>query len=146
MDVEAEEQLARKLYNDCWDLIEKPSRTSLEDAEMLHLANASRMHWENVGGQVEKSIGEWQCSRVNSILGNGPAALLHAQLSRELINEIAKPHFMYASSAEALAYANFVLGNLDAANEFKNEAISYLEALDSEDAQLIRGQIEDLPF
>jgi len=146
MDFEAEKNLAIKLFNDCWSLIDQPSRTDAENAEMLHLAHTSRWHWGNVGGAVEKSVGEWQCSRVNSLLGNGPAALLHAKQSREYIKEISQPHFMYASSTEALAYANFVLGNLDEATALKQEALANLEGLDEEDAAHIRQQIEDLPF
>ena len=146
MNLEEEKQLAIKLFNDCWSLIDQPSRTDAENAEMLHLAHTSRWHWGNVGGAAEKSIGEWQCSRVNSLLGNGPAALLHAKQSREFIEEIPAPHFMYASSTEALAFANFVLGNLDEAKALKQEALANLEGLDAEDAAHIRKQIEELPF
>jgi len=53
---------------------------------------------------------------------------------------------MYTSSTEALAYANFVLGNLDVAKALKEEALANLENLDEEDAAHIRKQIEDLPF
>ena len=146
MEFEDEKKLAIKLFNDCWSLIDQPSRTDAESAEMLHLAHTSRWHWGNVGGPIEKSVGEWQCSRVNSILGNGPAALLHAQQSRELISEIAKPHFMHASSTEALAYANYVLGNLEEAKALKREAIENLDGLEEDDAAHIRKQIEELPF
>lgn len=59
MDVEAEMALASKLFNDCWDVIERADRTNLENAEMLHLAHSSRWHWGNVGGEKEKAIGEW---------------------------------------------------------------------------------------
>ena len=146
MDSEAEKKLAGKLFNECWDLITKLERTALEDAEMLHLAHASRWHWGNVGGAKEKSIGEWQCSRVNSILGNGSAALLHAQLSKFWCSNLPSSHFAHASSSEALAYANYVLGNMAVAMNLKDEAIALLVGLRIEDAKHIRQQIEELPF
>ena len=128
MEIEEEKKLASTLFNDCWNLIEKPTRTPLEDAEMLHLANTSRWHWGNVGGDAEKSIGEWQCSRVNSLLGNGPAALLHAELSKYWCAKLPSSNFMHASATEALAYANHVLGRNEEALRFKDEAISLLRS------------------
>ena len=146
MDAEAEKKSAIALFNSCWELIEKPNRTESEDAEMVHLAHTSRWHWGNVGGGQERSIGEWQCSRVNSILGNGKAALLHASLSSQIASELPSPHFMKASSAEALAFAHFVLGDLPMALEYKVKALQLLEGLDEHDAEHIRKQIEELPF
>lgn len=146
MDIENERSLAKSLYNSCWDLIEKANRTIKEDAEMLHAAHASRWHWGNVGGDQERAIGEWQCSRVNSILGNGKAALLHATLSAQLVDNFPSTHFMKASAAEALAYAHFVLGDLQMADEFKNRATKLLEGVNEKDAAHIRKQISELPF
>ncbi len=146
MDFDSEKKLAITLYNSCWELIEKPNRTDIEDAEMVHLAHASQWHWGNVGGDQERAIGEWQCSRVNSILGNGKAALLHAKLSSQISKDLPSPHFMKASSMEALAFAYFVLGDLPVALEFKRQAFQLLEGVDEHDAEHIRKQIEELPF
>ncbi len=146
MEIEEERKLASKLFNDCWNLIEKSTRTSLEDGEMLHLANTSRWHWGNVGGDPEKSMGEWQCSRVNSLLGNGPAALLHAELSRYWCANLPASNFTHASATEALAYANYVMGRTEEALRLKNEAMSLLKGVEFDDAEHIRTQIEELPF
>jgi hypothetical protein len=146
LTTEEEKQLAKKLFNECWVLIEKKSRTPVEDAEMLHLAHASRYHWGNVGSEIEKSIGEWQCSRVNSILGNGSAALLHANLSKFWCSNLPVWHFTHASSSEALAFANFVIGNFESATKWKSQAISELVHVNKADARPIKQQIEELPF
>jgi hypothetical protein len=146
MNAEDEKNLAKRLFNECWDLIDKPDRSESENVEMLRLAVASRLHWEKVGGPIEKAIGEWQCSRVNSILGDGEAALQHAIQSRDFTNQIESPHFMYASSTEALAYANFVLGNMDLAKKLKQDALALTVGLEAEDAAHIQQQINELPF
>ena len=146
MDADAEKQLAKSLFNSCWDLIEKPDRTLEEDAEMVHLAHTSRWHWGNVGGAKERAMGEWQCARVNAILGNGKAALLHATLSAQLVSELPDPHFMKASAAESLAYAHYLLGDMELAQQYKQEAIDRLVGVDEKDAHHIREQNEELPF
>ena len=113
---------------------------------MIHLAHASRWHWGNVGGIQERAIGEWQCARVHAILGNGRVALLHATLSAQLSRSLPTPHFMKASAAEALAFAHFLLGEHQAASQYKEQAIKLLEGLNEKDAEHIRKQIEELPF
>jgi hypothetical protein len=35
---------------------------------MIHSAHASRYHWQAVGDASDKAIGEWQISRVYSVL------------------------------------------------------------------------------
>ena len=146
IDFETEKSLAKSLFNSCWKLIEKSDRTSEEDAEMIHLAHASRWHWGNVGGIQERAIGEWQCARVHALLGNGRVALLHATLSAQLARILPTPHFMKASAAEALAFAHFLLGEDQTASEYKEQAIKLLEGLNEKDAEHIRGQIAELPF
>ena len=146
MDGEEEKALASRLFNDCWDLIEKTDRTNLENAEMLHLAHSSRWHWGNVGGAKEKAIGEWQCSRVNALLGNGSAALFHAELSRFWSADFPKSNFIHASAMEALAYAHHVLGDHKAASLCKVQALALLDGVNEKDAEHIRKQIGELPF
>ncbi len=146
MEIKAERELASSLFNSCWRLIEKSDRTPEEDAEMLHLAHASRWHWGNVGGVKEWSIGEWQCSKVYSFLGNGKAALLHAQLSVQLSKELEPSDFMRASALEALALAHFISGEIDLALKYKEEAIANLVGVDEVDAHHILEQIQELPF
>lgn len=146
MDSESETKLAKSLFNSCWELMDKPDRTLEEDGEMVHLAHASRWHWGNVGGTQEKAIGEWQCSRANAILGNSYAAVLHATLSAKLAADLPDPNFMKASSSEALAHAHYLLGHLELAHKYKQEALTLLEGLDEEDAHHIREQIQELPF
>jgi hypothetical protein len=143
---EDEKKLAKSYFNECWDLIEKADRTPLEDAQMLHLAHASRLHWDNVGGDLERAIGEWQCSRVNALLGFSEAALLHARLSKSFSAAIPQPHFVHASAAEGLAFAYFVSGKFEDAKQCKVEALELLIGVNEKDASHIRDQIEQLPF
>src|ERR1700693_6097609 len=59
--------------------MDKPDRTRDEEDEMLHAAHASRYHWGVVGQAENRARGEWQISRVYTVLGRGGAAVAPAQ-------------------------------------------------------------------
>ena len=141
-----EKNLAKYLFNSCWELIEKQNRTDSEIAQMLHCAHASRYHWGNVGSNREKSIGEWQCSHVYALIKNGSAALFHAELALNLADSLPKPNFLVASATQALAHAHFLLGNHDEAYALKSKSLQLLEGVEESDAIHIRNQIEAMPF
>ena len=49
---------AADLFNQTWELIDKPDRTPDDDLEMIHLAHASRALWKKVGTEVNLARGE----------------------------------------------------------------------------------------
>ena len=69
LDRDARRRLAADLFNHTWTLMERVDRTAAQDDEMLHCAHASRYHWGEVGEPANFARGEWQCSRVYSVLG-----------------------------------------------------------------------------
>jgi hypothetical protein len=72
--------LASQLFNETWRLMELASRTSQDDDRMLHAAHASRYHWGEVPSVTPAHLarGEWQISRVYTVLGRAEPALHHA--------------------------------------------------------------------
>jgi hypothetical protein len=141
-----EVKLAKRLFNECWDYIEKKNRTTEDNLMMLHLAHASRFHWGNVGTLKEAAIGEWQCSYVYSLLGFGEPALAHAQASLRMSESFPKPNFLIASATHALAFASFRIGRLGDAQNLKIRALKLLDGVAEDDAIHIRNQIFELPF
>jgi DNA-binding transcriptional MerR regulator len=79
IDSEARRRLAADCFNKTWTLMEKSDRTPEEDDEMLHCAHASRYHWGEIGTAANRARGEWQCSRVYTVLGRAEPALHHAR-------------------------------------------------------------------
>ena len=57
-----------------------PDRTREQDTEMIDAARASRHRWGELVAPVNFARGEWQVSRVYSVLGRGEPALVHARL------------------------------------------------------------------
>ncbi len=80
-------KLGVDLFNQVWTLLEQPERTRAEDDAMLHAAHASRHHWGQVGEPRHLARGEWQISRVYSVLGRGEPALHHARRCLELLEQ-----------------------------------------------------------
>ena len=104
-------KFAVECFNNTWTLIEKSDRTAEDDAQMLHLAHASRFHWGEIGTPLNFARGDWQLSRVYSILGHGENALVFAKSSLHLCLEHDFGDFDLAFAYEAAARAFSVLGD-----------------------------------
>lgn len=93
------------LFNGTWGLMERPDRTPADDDRMLHMAHASRYHWGQVGDATNLVRGEWQCSRVYTVLRRAEPALHHARRALELCEEAGIEGFDLAFCYEAMARA-----------------------------------------
>ncbi len=78
---EAHKYFAAHCFNAAWDLIEKPDRTPEDERLMEALNQASIYHWLNRHDcdAWRLSVGYWQASRIQAVLGNAPEAIRHAQ-------------------------------------------------------------------
>src|SRR5437868_5663202 len=86
-EIEWHRHEAVSLFNEVWNYIEKHERTQDEIDTMIHAAHASRHHWSKVGKAVNLARGEWQISRVYSIIGRSEPALYHATRCLEICEE-----------------------------------------------------------
>ena len=97
-------QLGVDLFNVVWRLIE----TREDDERMLHAAHASRFHWGEAPDCKPENLarGEWQVSRVYTVLGLAEPALRHAQRCIGICqaNGIGDWDLAYAHEAIARAY------------------------------------------
>ena len=104
-------KLAVDCFNATWGLIDKKDRSREDDANMIHTAHASRYHWGEIGTPLEFQRGEWQISRVYSILEQGEAALFHAELCHDICTKNKIGDFDMAFACEAMARAHSIMGN-----------------------------------
>lgn len=111
-------KMAVELFNATWDLMEKADRTIEEDFTMIHQAHASRYHWgcrdDHTAVNLER--GEWQISRVYSLLGRGEPALHHARRCLNICIAEGIGDFDIAFAHESVARASAALGD-KASNE-----------------------------
>jgi hypothetical protein len=120
----AERDVHKKFAVDCfnlvWSLMDKKDRTREEDDKMVHAAHASRFHWGEIGTPVEVERGEWQISRVYSVLKRSQPALYHAKRCLEICTENSIGDWDIAFAHEAMARAYAVAGQ-------KEESAKHLE-------------------
>jgi hypothetical protein len=105
---EEHKKFAVALFNLTWSLLDKKGRTIEDDNKMLNAAHASRFHWGEIGTPLEFERGEWQISRVYSILKRSEPAIYHAKRCLEICEASNIRDFDIAFAYEALARAHAV--------------------------------------
>jgi hypothetical protein len=107
---EEHKKFAVDLFNLTWTLLDKKERTKEEDEKMIHAAHASRFHWGEIGTPLEFERGEWQISRVYSVVGRSEPGIYHAKRCLEICKANNFGDFDIAFAYEALARAYAVAG------------------------------------
>jgi DNA-binding transcriptional MerR regulator len=138
-----ERQLAVDLFNAVWRLMETEDRTPEQDDRMLHMAHASRYHWEQVGAPANLARGEWQCSRVYAVLGRAEPALHHARRVLAICERHGIDDWDLAYAHEALARAHAVAGDLDLTQEHARRARD-VPIVDPDDRALLLGDLASI--
>ncbi len=129
---ESHKRFAVNLFNLVWSLLDKKDRTKQEDDKMVHAAHASRFHWGEIGTALEIERGEWQISRVYSVLNRPQSALHHAKGCLQICQENNIQDFDIAFAYEAMARACAVAGE-------KSESEKYIK-LAKEAGEQIKGK------
>ncbi|WP_416730055.1 hypothetical protein [Fictibacillus sp. JL2B1089] len=132
-------------FNKTWDLIEKKDRTNENDLEMIHTAHASRFHWGQIGEPLHFARGEWQLSRVYSILNMSESAMFHGKQSLELCLEHSIADFDLAFAYEAVARAYLVKEDEASMEEFYNLALQAAQQiLKKEDKEYFISELNSI--
>ena len=146
MSIDRERQVAMDLFNLTWTYLDMAQRSPEQDDALIQCAEASLWHWRHVGAATQWAIGEWQCSRAQAVLGNGDAALAHAQRCLAICDAERVEDFVPASAHEALARAYAVLGDMDAARDERNRSYRIAVDLDDEERDVIEHDLGTLPI
>lgn len=129
---EVHKKLAVDLFNLTWDMIEQPERSEIEDETMVNAAHASRFHWGMVGTTLNFARGEWQISRVYSLVARPEPALYHAEKSLKLCLDSHLGDFDLGFAYEAVARAYAVKGDITKCDENIALAIQSAERVEKE--------------
>ena len=134
------------LFNLVWSLLDKKERTKQEDDKMVHAAHASRFHWGEIGTSVEFERGEWQISRVYSVLKRSQSALYHAETCLGICKENNIGDFDIAFAYEAMARAHAVAGDKSDCEKYIKLAKEAGEQIEKkEDKDLFFGDLKTVP-
>ncbi|MCD4701858.1 MAG: hypothetical protein K8S24_08390 [Candidatus Aegiribacteria sp.] len=137
--------LAIECFNSTWNLLDRKDRTRDDDLKMIHCAHCSRFHWGEIGTPLEFQRGEWQTSRVYSVLNLGESALYHAQYCHDLCVENGINDFDMAFACEAMARAYHVLGNTEERDRFIELGKSASQSIeDPENKDYFLGELNSI--
>lgn len=134
-----ERQLAVDLFNHCWTLLARDRRSRDEDDEMLHAAHASRFHWGEAPECKPENLarGEWQISRVYTVVGLAEPALRHAHRCLDVCEANGLGDWDLAYAYEAVARAYKTAGKDPEAKAYEKLAAEAPIADDEDRAQLL---------
>jgi hypothetical protein len=139
-------QLAVDLFNEVWRLMGRADRSAADDDRMLHAAHASRFLWGEIGRPENLARGEWQVSRVYTVLGRPEPALHHARRCLELCTEHGIGDWDLAYAHEALARAHSVAGDRDRARASRRDAERAAKDIaDAQDREQLERDLQTLP-
>jgi hypothetical protein len=133
---EEHEKFAKGLFNLTWDLLDKTERTKEDIDKMINAAHASRYHWGEIGTPMNLERGEWQISRVYSVLGRSEPALYHAKNCLEICEKNKIGDFDIAFAHEGMARAH-------AAAKQKAESKKYLDLAKKAGEQIKKKEDKD---
>lgn len=146
LEPETQRKLGIELFNYVWTLLEKEDRTEREDERMIDAAHASRFFWEDVGEPINHARGEWQIARAYATVGRAEPALYHACRCLELCEAHGIGDFDLAYAYEAMARAQALTGDTDAAARYREQAYHAAEQVtDDEDRELLLSDLSTLP-
>jgi hypothetical protein len=143
---EIHRKLAVELFNAAWDLMDKESRTTAENDTLIHTTHASRYHWAQVGEPVNLARGEWQVSRVYTVLTRFEPATYHAQRCLDICLENGIADWDIAFAYEALARAWSLSDDTGERDRFLAQAIEACQNVaDEEDRQIVLNDLKTIP-
>ncbi|MBI3362023.1 MAG: hypothetical protein HY023_13045 [Chloroflexi bacterium] len=144
--IQQHRRLAIDLFNHVWTLLDKPDRTREENDDMIHAAHASRYHWGIVGAAVNLARGEWQVSRVYSVLKMPEPALYHARRCLDICLESHIGDFDLAFGYEALARASAIAGKTSDVEKYIAMAKQAGENItEQDDKELLFSDLKSIP-
>ncbi len=143
---EGQRALAKRLFNQAWELIDNPDRSPEQDRLMLVTSCAAWVHWDAIGTEQNRAISDWQVAHVASLLGYGDLALTYATASFDRTHAADLPDWMQASALEGLARAHAAAGHQAERDDYLRRAIEAVAAVaEPGERELIASQIATVP-
>lgn len=132
-------------FNRAWDLIDKKDRTPAEDCLMVSLNQASIFHWSQRADETDKnrSIGYWQASRIQALLGNALEAHRFGEICLTFSHALEPFYLGYAY--EALARAAKLVDDTGGFNLYMAAATKQAAAVPrQQDRTLLEADLQSL--
>lgn len=137
---------ATAAFNRSWDLIDKADRSPDDDAELLRAVFASRFHWDAIGDDENRAVGDWLIAHAASHLRLPQLALTFSNAALDRTVAAGRTDWLLASCHEGVARAHAVAGNPVERDRHIELARAVLETVeDPEDRELVESQLNAIP-
>ena len=103
--------LAKQLFNEAWELLDRTDRSPADDRLMLANALGSAALWRRVDDPKRHAISDWQVSRVFAVLGDAGWAARFAASGLDLCRRHELGPFLEGYAWESEARAARVAGD-----------------------------------
>ena len=138
-------ELARATFNQTWEYLDRDDRTEADNRVMLTHAAASWYHWRQVGDSQNRSLSDWQMSRVLAVLGSADLARSFGAACLEISTEADLAPFYVAMAHESIARAAMVGGDDAARHEHVAAAKELLGSIsESEEIEILTNDLASL--
>ncbi len=145
LDPADERRVAVSLFNATWPLLRRMDRSPEDDLRMLHMAHASRYHWERSASSCTWLGASGSAPCVYAVLGRPEPARFHAERSLQLCEIHGIGDFDLAYAHEALARGHRVAGDAGAAAAEATMARDLADGIaDSDDREHFLSDLADL--
>ena len=132
-------EMATRLFNHTWVLLDDGHRTPAQDRQMLGAAFGSYYHWTVVGDERNWAIADWLVARVLAAVGQPELAQQFADQSlRRAVDDNLGP-FLVASGHEVLARVAVIKGDDEARDNHLARAEDLLSVIEDEEERQVLG-------
>ncbi|AIO19551.1 hypothetical protein KQ51_01675 [Candidatus Izimaplasma bacterium HR1] len=146
MTLEDHKKLGISYFNKTWDYLNKKNRNNEDDLKMIHYVHASRFHWQMSGAPILNIVrGDWQVSRVYSVLKMGESALIHAKACYKQTIENNIGDFDLVFAYESMAHAYQILHDLDNMNKYLELGYNAIDQVEKdEDKEYCKSELDNI--
>ncbi len=133
----AHKYFSAQCFNQTWDYIDQPERSSEDNDKMLQLSLASLWHWTQREdcSSTNLSVGYWQVSRVFALLGQADNARHYGKLCLKASQAEGVLPFYLGYAYEALARAEMTASSKTRMAEYLKLAQQVAETLPDPEAK-----------
>lgn len=136
---------APRAFNHTWTLLDAEELSREKEEEMLASTLAQRYHWYVVGSAKNKSVADWQVSRVAAVLGYADLARRFGERSLELAEANDLGPFYMGFAHEAIARAAAEVDDVETFTTHLEQARALLSDIeDPEDRDLLQSDLAEM--
>ncbi|MFC4949835.1 hypothetical protein [Pseudonocardia sp. GCM10023141] len=145
-DVESwHRRFAVELFTASWELLGRPDRGPDGDAALMAAVFGSAWHWDQVGTDENRALGDHQIAKAASAVGLPDVALRYARRALEAIERGAFGDWQLAAGYEGMARAHAAAGDAVERDRWVARCTDALAAIaDPEDRAVIAEQLREV--